>query len=70
MFPSNVELLRHILEEATFVLDATTGKSKEDVINDPVLHDYFGIDYDIVWDIIKAKLPDLRNNISDIISGN
>jgi hypothetical protein len=37
MFPSNVELCKHILEETSFVLDATTGKSKEDVINDPIL---------------------------------
>lgn len=109
MFPSNIELLKHILEETSFVLDSTTGKSKEDVINDPILsralvrsleiigeasnkvdpdfkslnphvqwrkmsgtrnrliHDYFGIDYDIVWDIIISKLPDLKNDISDII---
>jgi len=110
MFPSNIELLRHILEETSFVLNSTTGKSKEDVINDPILsralvrsleiigeasnkvdsdfkslyphvewrkmsgtrnrliHDYFGIDYDIVWDIIISKLPDLKNDISEIIS--
>ena len=110
MFPSNIELLKHILEETSFVLDSTTGKSKEDVINDPILsralvrsleiigeasnkvdsdfkslyphvewrkmsgtrnrliHDYFGIDYDIVWDIIISKLPDLKNDISEIIS--
>lgn len=109
MFPSNIELLKHILEEVSFVLDATQGKFKEDVIHDPVLsralirsleiigeasakidpefrllyphvewrkmagtrnrliHDYFGIDYDIVWDIIVSKLPDLKINIYDII---
>ncbi|WP_442588245.1 HepT-like ribonuclease domain-containing protein [Pedobacter sp. AW31-3R] len=110
MFPSNIELLKHILEETSFILDSTIGKNKEDVINDPILsralirsleiigeasnkvdpafkslyphvewrkmsgtrnrliHDYFGIDYDIVWDIIISKLPDLRNAISEIIS--
>ena len=26
---------------------------------DKLIHDYFGIDYDIVWDIIKNKIPDL-----------
>ena len=109
MFPSNIELLKHILEETSFVLNSTTGKSKEEVINDPILswalvrsleiigeasnkvdpdfkslcpqvewrkmsgtrnrliHDYFGIDYDIVWDIVISKLPDLKNDISAII---
>jgi uncharacterized protein with HEPN domain len=33
-----------------------------------LIHDYFGIDYDIVWDIIVNKLPDLENNIQSIIS--
>lgn len=112
MLPSSLELLRHILEEASFILDATSGKEKEDVVNDPILsraiirsleiigeasnkvdpdfksmyphiewrkmsgtrnrliHDYFGIDYDIVWDIIISKLPDLRNDVEDILSGN
>ena len=26
---------------------------------DKLIHDYFGIDYDIVWDIIESKIPDL-----------
>jgi len=110
MFPSNIELLKHILEETTFLLETTYGKIKEDVIKDPILsralirsleiigeasnkidpdfkllyphmewrkmsgtrnrliHDYFGIDYDIVWDIIVTKLPDLKNNIDEILS--
>jgi hypothetical protein len=29
MFPSNVELLKHILEESSFVLDSTAGKNKK-----------------------------------------
>jgi hypothetical protein len=37
MFPSNLELLKHILEESSFILDSTVGKNKEDVINDPIL---------------------------------
>lgn len=35
-----------------------------------LIHDYFGIDYDIVWDIIISKLPDLKDEITDIISLN
>ena len=26
---------------------------------DRVIHHYFGVDYDIVWDVIQSKLPDL-----------
>lgn len=39
---------------------------------DKLIHDYFGVDYDIVWDIIETKLPDLQYFIAEIIteSGN
>lgn len=37
---------------------------------DRLIHDYFGIDYDIVWDIIEAKLPDLHHFIGEIIKQN
>jgi hypothetical protein len=36
MLPSNLELLKHILDEVSFVRNNTKGKSKNDVVNDPV----------------------------------
>lgn len=30
-------------------------------------HEYFGIDYKIMWDIIKNKLPKLREDIKTVI---
>ena len=33
-----------------------------------LIHDYFGVDYDIVWDIIISKLPSLNDDIEDIIN--
>lgn len=30
-------------------------------------HGYFGIDYEIMWEIIKNKLPDLQRNLKTII---
>jgi len=110
MLRSNIELLKHILDECTFVLIAISGKDDEGIVNDPVLsraiirsleiigeasakvdadfkaihshiewrkmsatrnrliHDYFGVDYDIVLDIIKNKLPDLQFDINQIVN--
>ena len=34
---------------------------------DRIIHDYFGIDYDIVWDIIETKLPDLHYYVKEIL---
>lgn len=35
---------------------------------DVMIHDYFGIDYDIVWSIITKKLSDLQHFIQEIIN--
>ncbi|WP_163385748.1 HepT-like ribonuclease domain-containing protein [Cyclobacterium jeungdonense] len=32
-----------------------------------IIHDYFGIDFDIIWDLIKTKIPLLK--IEKIIYG-
>jgi uncharacterized protein with HEPN domain len=34
---------------------------------DVLIHDYFGVDWDIVWDIVVNKLPDLLFQIDLII---
>src|SRR5688500_3737754 len=34
---------------------------------DKLIHDYFGVDYDIVWNIIADKLPNLKEFIDDIL---
>jgi uncharacterized protein with HEPN domain len=36
---------------------------------DRLIHDYFGVDYDIVWDIIQTKLPDLQYHVTNILKG-
>ncbi|MDN3586222.1 DUF86 domain-containing protein [Pedobacter aquatilis] len=108
MLLSNIELLNHIIDEISFIEEATKNKVKNEVIYDPILsraiirsleiigeacrkvdpdfkiihpniewrkmsdtrnrliHDYFGVDYDIVWDIITQKLPDLNFAIREI----
>jgi uncharacterized protein with HEPN domain len=32
-------------------------------MRDRLIHDYFGVDYTIVWDVVKNKLPDLRTKL-------
>lgn len=36
-------------------------------MRDRLVHDYFGIDYEIVWDVVKNKIPDLRGHIQKIL---
>ena len=36
-------------------------------MRDKLIHDYFGIDYDIVWDVVTNKVPELDNRIRDIL---
>lgn len=104
MLPSNIELLKHILDEAHFVLSAVKGKDKDFVVSDPVLsraiirsleiigeasakvdpdfkiehphiewrkmsstrnrliHDYFGVDYDI--QIFNLFFPRAKSNLN------
>jgi uncharacterized protein with HEPN domain len=37
-------------------------------LRDILIHQYFGIDPAIVWDIVQNKLPALRRQISQILS--
>lgn len=36
-------------------------------IRNKIIHNYFGIDYDIVWDTVKTDIPELRESILKII---
>ncbi len=36
-------------------------------MRDKLIHDYFGIDYDIVWDVVINKIPQLHKVIQQII---
>ena len=109
MYPSQREFLKHILDECSYILRVTAGKTSTEVFADETLskaivrsleimgeaskridadfrslhpqiewkkiaatrdvmiHDYFGIDYDIVWSIITQKLPDLEHHLLEII---
>lgn len=32
-----------------------------------LIHDYFGVDYDIVWDVIANKIPLLHQQLEEIL---
>ena len=32
-----------------------------------VVHEYFGINKDIIWDVIKNKIPELEKEIKKIL---
>ncbi len=36
-------------------------------MRDKLIHDYFGVDYEIIWKTIKEKLPEFRDEIIKII---
>ena len=36
-------------------------------IRDKIAHFYFGIDYEIVWNVIKEKLPEIKPMIEKIL---
>lgn len=35
---------------------------------DKLIHDYLGVDYELVWDIARNKIPDLRVAMLEIIA--
>ena len=36
-------------------------------MRDRLIHDYLGVDYDIVWDVVKNKVPTLHEQIGEIL---
>jgi len=36
-------------------------------MRDKLIHDYFGIDYEIVWDVIINKIPELNRNVKEVL---
>ncbi len=36
-------------------------------LRDRLIHDYFGVDYDLVWDVVTNKIPDPKRAIEGIL---
>lgn len=37
-------------------------------MRDVLIHNYFGIDYDIVWSVLQNEIPELRHELQRIIA--
>jgi uncharacterized protein with HEPN domain len=36
-------------------------------MRDRLIHDYFGVDYQLVWDVVQNRIPELRRQIASIL---
>ena len=36
-------------------------------MRDRLIHDYFGVDYELVWDVVRNRIPELRNQVESIL---
>lgn len=36
-------------------------------MRDRLIHDYFGVDFELVWDVVQTRIPELRNQLAAIL---
>ena len=36
-------------------------------MRDRLIHDYFGVDYDLVWDVVQTRIPELRRELTALL---
>jgi uncharacterized protein with HEPN domain len=56
------------LSEETKALDATIPWRGIAGMRDKLIHDYFGVDLSLVWDVVESDLPALRSGVEAILS--
>lgn len=64
-----------IIGEAAKQVPEDTRKNYPDIqwramagMRDRLIHGYFGIDYDIVWDVVINKIPALKTHVETILA--
>ena len=67
----NLEILgeaaKHIPNEARDLLDDIDWR-KAAGMRDMLAHDYFGIDNDILWDVVQNKVPELLEAVESFLN--
>ena len=36
-------------------------------MRDRLIHDYFGVDFELVWDVVQQRIPELRSQVAAIL---
>ena len=36
-------------------------------MRDRLIHDYFGVDYELVWDVVQHRISELRNQLVSVL---
>jgi uncharacterized protein with HEPN domain len=36
-------------------------------MRDRLIHGYFGVDYDLVWDVVQSRIPVLRQQVASLL---
>jgi len=80
MFLENVEKQYAVLRGLEIIGEATKNLSEElkkkhpnipwkeiAGMRDKLIHQYFGVNLDLVWETIKTKLPELKSQVSRIL---
>ncbi|MEI7982541.1 MAG: HepT-like ribonuclease domain-containing protein [Bacteroidota bacterium] len=68
-----IKLLEIIGEAANGITEETQGRFSEvewsilKSVRNVLVHEYFGIDYDIIWNTIKDRIPELKQKISNVL---
>lgn len=62
------DYLRHILVEVDYLIGRSEGLSFEAFVADETLrramiHDYFGVDFELVWDVVRNRVPVCGTNL-------
>jgi uncharacterized protein with HEPN domain len=67
----NIEILGQAvkgLSDETRALDAKVPWRQIAGMRDKLIHEYFGVDLSLVWDVVERELPQLRPRIEHLIA--